>query len=84
MAGHFMPVPLEAEFVQTVTWMDHRLARAAIEGWKGKGYLVIVADRTHVEGGKGIGWQAQRLTDAPVTTVLLSGPGSCYDKDAYL
>ncbi|MEZ4317313.1 MAG: ChaN family lipoprotein [Myxococcota bacterium] len=84
MAGHFMPVALESRFVQLVTWYDHRIARASVEGWKGEGYLVIVADRTHVEGGKGIGWQAQRITDKPVTTVLLSGPGSCYDKDLYL
>ncbi|MCB9679221.1 MAG: ChaN family lipoprotein [Alphaproteobacteria bacterium] len=84
MAGHPMPVPLESAFVQTVTWLDFRLARSAIEGWKGEGYLVIVADRTHVEGGKGIGWQAQRLTEAPVKSVLLGGPGSCYDKDLYL
>jgi len=84
MSGHYMPVALESRFVQMVTWKDFRIARTAIEAWNGDGYLVIVADRTHVEGGKGVGWQAQRLTDAKVHTILLDGPAACYDKDRYL
>lgn len=84
MSGHPMPALLEGELVQSVAWMDHRMARAAIENWTGKGYLVIVVDRLHVEGGKGVGWQAQRLVDAPVKSVLLGDAGACYDGDTHL
>lgn len=84
MSGHPMPADLEAEFAQMVAWVDLRIALNAIESWDGQGYLVIVADRTHVEGGNGIGWQAQRLTEAPVHTVLLGDAGACYDGDTYL
>lgn len=84
MGGHYMPVELEDEFVQTVAWFDQRVAKASIEGWSGHGYLVVLADRTHVEGGKGISWQLQRMTKAPVFAVLLGDPGRCYDGDQHL
>jgi hypothetical protein len=84
MHGHFMPAELEPAFVQNVTWLDHRIATHAVENWNGKGFLVVVADRLHVEGGKGISWQLQRLVDHPVTIVNLAGPGGCYDGDRYL
>ncbi|MCB9691764.1 MAG: ChaN family lipoprotein [Alphaproteobacteria bacterium] len=84
MSGHYMPPQLEPAFVQTVSWLDHRTALEAMQNWSGEGYLVVVADRLHVEGGKGIGWQLQRLVEAPVASVLLGGPGACYDGDLYL
>lgn len=87
MAGHFMPVLLESRFKTMVTWIDHRMARHAVEGWDRKGVLVVVADRMHVEGGNGISWQAQLMLNSegiPVKTVLLSGPGRCYAGDLYL
>lgn len=84
MGEHPMPATLEGSFAQTMAWMDHRIARTAVEGWTGKGYLVLVVDRVHVEGGKGVGWQAQRLVEAPVTSVLLGGPGACYPDDRTL
>ncbi len=77
-----IPVDLESTFVQTMAWRDHSVAQAAIQGWDGQGYLVIVADRLHVEGGKGIQWQAARLTDVPVSSVLLAdGHSPCYAGD---
>ena len=84
MGGHYMPPELEPGFVQTVSWFDHRTAKTAYEGWNGRGYLIVIADRLHVEGGKGISWHLQRLVDVPVTTVDLGGPGACYDGDRYL
>lgn len=84
MAGHYMPPELEPAFAQTVSWFDHRTARAAMEGWNGRGFLVVIADRLHVEGGKGIGWQLQRMVEAQVSTVSLGGPGACYEGDLYL
>ena len=79
---HPLPVQSEPDFVQTVTWMDHRLAGEAIASWDRQGYLVILADRFHVEGGKGISWQAQRLTPEPVHAFLLAdAEASCYAAD---
>lgn len=78
------PVPVEAEprLVETVAWYDHRVAQAALSAWNGRGYLVIVADRLHVEGGKGIGWQLQRLAQAPVQAVVLKdADGPCFPGD---
>jgi len=80
-----VPVELEGRFASMVAYTDHRVAARAVEAWDGKGYLVILADRLHVEGGKGIGWQAGLLTPAPVKTVLMTRSDSpCYDADLYL
>lgn len=79
---HAVPVELESQFVQTVAWKDHRMAANAIEAWDGEGVLVILADRLHVEGGMGVQWQAQRLTEVPVTSVLLANANTpCYPGD---
>ena len=84
MSGHLMPPQLEGAFVQTVSWLDYRTTKAALDQWSGDGYLVLVVDRTQVEGGKGIPYQAARLSDIPVTSVLLAGEGACYDNDRFL
>lgn len=79
---HAVPVELESQFVQTVAWKDYRMAKNAVTAWDGKGVLVILADRLHVEGGMGIQWQAQRMTDVPVTSALLaSAETPCYPGD---
>ncbi len=78
------PVPpaLESTFVQTVAWHDRRVAEAAVEVWNGRGWLVVVVDRTWVQGGLGVQWQARRLTEAPVSAVLLADAGGrCYRGD---
>lgn len=80
-----IPVDLETSFVSEVAWADHRFARAAVDAWDGKGRLVILVDRMHVEGGLGVGWQAQRLTAAPVTQAMLAnGDSRCYAGDLLL
>jgi hypothetical protein len=80
-----VPVELEGPLVQTVAWADHRLAKAAIEGWSGEGALVIVVDRYHVEGGMGVQWQARTLTDSSVEAAILANADSrCYPGDKLL
>lgn len=80
-----MPVALESGFVEAMAWRDHRLAKRALEGWNGEGTLVILADRFHVEGGKGVSWQLQRMTDVPVQVLLLSDAGAtCHAGESLL
>ena len=78
------PVPpaLDERFTETVAWHDHRVARGAIEAWNGEGWLVVLVDRTWVEGGLGMPWQAEQLTDVPVSGVLLADADTrCYAGD---
>lgn len=80
-----VPVELEARYLAMVAWTDHRIARDAIEAWSGEGALVILADRLHVQGGKGIAWQAGLMTEAPVHNVLLKQSDSpCIPGDLHL
>ena len=79
---HEMPIELESQFVQSMAWRDFGIAEAAITGWDQKGYLVILTGRGHVEGGKGVQWQAQRMVSVPVhgfTLAWASPP--CYPGD---
>jgi uncharacterized iron-regulated protein len=85
MGDNPVPPEMESGFAEFVAWADHRMARAAVEAWDGRGYLVILVDRYHVEGGLGVQWQAQRLTEAPVSAALLADAGSrCYRGDQLL
>jgi len=80
-----MPPELEPRFVEQVAWIDHQLASGAIDGWDGTGFLVIVVDRLHVQGGLGVAWQASQLTDVPVHQALLANAGTqCVDADRVL
>ncbi len=82
LGDHPVAVELEGDFVEAVAWRDHAVARIAIEQWDRKGYLVILADRFHVEGGLGVQWQAQRLVQLPVSSALLvSADSPCYRDD---
>jgi len=82
LGDHPVAVELEGDFVEAVAWRDHSIARTALEGWDKKGTLVILADRLHVEGGMGVQWQAQRLTQHPVHGALLAWADSpCYRDD---
>lgn len=67
-----MPLSSQADFVRTLAWRDYSIAERAVSGWSGEGYLVILADRLHVEGGKGVPWQAGLLSRAPVHAFLLA------------
>lgn len=83
MGGHEVPADMEQRFVESMTWRDTGIARAAAEGWNGQGYLVVVTGRGHVEGGKGVNWQLQRRVSAPVHSVVLAPGGEppCWDGD---
>jgi hypothetical protein len=82
MGDHPIPVEMEPRFVQAVAFKDYEIAKAAVAGWDQRGYLVIVADRFHVEGGKGISWQAARQVGVSVHAFLLADAGSpCFTGD---
>ncbi len=72
MGGHELPMGEEAGFIQAMAWRDYAIAKAAVEGWNGQGYLVILTGRGHVEGGKGVAFQASHLTDAPIHSFVLA------------
>ena len=80
-----VPAELEERFAETVAWHDHSMAQAALEAWRGRGWLVLVVDRAWVEGGLGVPWQASRITDVPVQSALARKSGRyCYEGDRIL
>lgn len=70
--GNPLAPGMEQRFVEAMAWRDFAIARNAVRSWDGTGYLVIVADRARVEGGKGVPWQVQQLTDKPVHSFIMS------------
>ncbi|MFT4622796.1 MAG: hypothetical protein ACI8PZ_001452 [Myxococcota bacterium] len=77
-----VPVAWEPRLVEMMAWRDHRMTATALAGWDGRGFLVIVADRFHVEGGKGVSYQASRMTDHPVHAFLVGDAGAhCWPED---
>lgn len=76
-----MPAEMQSRFARSMTWRDYGIAQAAIEGWSGDGYLVIVTGRGHVEGGLGVEYQLRHMTDRPVDAFVLASGGPCYDGD---
>jgi uncharacterized iron-regulated protein len=85
MGDNPVPPELESPYVEFVAWADHQLASNAISAWDGQGVLVVVVDRFHVEGGLGVSWQAQRLTEAQVSAAILADAESlCYPGDTLL
>ena len=76
------PVTTEPRIIEMMAWRDHRIAANALEAWSGQGYLVIVVDRFHVEGGKGVQFQASRMTDRAVEAFLVTDAGArCWPSD---
>lgn len=67
-----VPLAAQSDLIRTIAWRDHRIARQALEGWSGEGYLVVLTDRVHVEGGKGVPWQIGLETRVPVHTFVLA------------
>jgi hypothetical protein len=85
MGDNPIPVELESRFAEFVAYSDRRFADIALAAWDGTGVLVILVDRYHVEGGMGVQWQAQTMTEAPVKGVLLADAESrCYKGDLVL
>jgi uncharacterized iron-regulated protein len=82
MGEHDMPVEMEGRFVQSMAWRDFSIANNAVQKWDQKGYLVILVGRGHVEGGKGVQWQAQRMVGVPVHSFVLAWANPpCYAGD---
>ncbi len=81
-----MPLSQEQQFVLSMAHTDHAIAQAALAGWDEKGFLVIVAGRTRVEGGLGVAWQAEQLTPHDVQSVIVGAPDPAYcgPDDRYL
>ncbi len=80
-----MPPELESRFVEQVAWIDQQLATKALEGWNGNGFLVVLVDRLHVQGGLGVAWQLERMTETPVSAALLADAGTrCVASDRIL
>ncbi len=71
-----VPVSFEETLTSAFAWRSHQIAATALAGWNGEGYLVIVADRALVEGGQGVSWQAERLADVAVRSVVLANAQS--------
>lgn len=85
MGEHPVPPELESRTVQMVAYHDQRLAQTALDSWTGEGWLVLLVDRTWVQGGLGVPWQLRRMTDAKVEAVLLADAKSdCYPDDLVL
>jgi uncharacterized iron-regulated protein len=83
MADHLVPVELHDRFVRSMAWYDFRIADDALSHWDGNGWLVIVAGRGHIEGGKGVTWQvAQQKPDVKVAGFVLGWADPiCYRGD---
>jgi hypothetical protein len=75
MQGHDVPPEGQDRFVQAMAYRDWKIADDALNAWDGKGYLVIVAGRGHVEGGKGVQWQAAQRVTVPVEAFVLAWGG---------
>ena len=73
MEGHEMSDEVRARFARSMAWRDLRIAELAVDGWSGEGTLVILTGRGHVEGGRGVTFQLEALSDAPVRAALLDG-----------
>lgn len=71
-----VPVSFEETLTNAFAWRANQIAAAAIAGWSGEGFLVIVADRALVEGGLGVSWHAARLAEVPVRAVVLANADS--------
>jgi hypothetical protein len=83
MAGHEVPVEKQGDFVRSMAWRDYAITDAAIDAWDGEGYLVVLTGRGHVEGGKGVTWQADQRVEAPVYGFVLAWGGEppCHPGD---
>jgi len=82
MGDNPVPAELESKYVEFVSWAAHGLANTALSAWDGKGVLVIVVDRYFVEGGGGVPFQVQQLSQAKVSSaILVDAESRCYPGD---
>ncbi|MFK7927138.1 MAG: ChaN family lipoprotein [Myxococcota bacterium] len=71
LSGDTLSPTMRTRLAQARTWGDSRMAERALGAWDGKGYLVVVADRTRVAGRGGVDWQLRQRTDSPVVAAIL-------------
>lgn len=76
----------KARFARSMAWRDLRIGELAVDAWNGRGTLVILTGRGHVEGGWGTPRQLRELTAAPIESVLLSSDSdsACAEGDRVL
>lgn len=71
-------------FVRSMAWRDLGIAEAAVKGWTGEGFLVVLTGRGHVSEGLGVSWQlGHGLTDVSAHDYLLA-PEGCATGDRVL
>jgi uncharacterized iron-regulated protein len=63
-----------ARFARSMAWRDLRIGQLAVEGWDGRGVLVVLTGRGHVEREIGTPWQIRRFDERSVHAALLA-PG---------
>lgn len=76
---------MKARFARSMAWRDLRIGELSLAGFDGRGALVILTGRGHVEGGRGTPWQLEQMGAPPVQTALLAPPdGACEPGDRVL
>ncbi|MFT7519718.1 MAG: hypothetical protein ACI9MC_001861, partial [Kiritimatiellia bacterium] len=82
IVGPTLSSSMRPRLAQAMAWTDHQIATAAMRSWDGAGYLVILTDRTRVEGGFGVNWQVEQLSNRPVHSFVLGwGDPPCHSGD---
>ena len=82
MGGHDVPLKQQVRFLERVSGQDQLIGQLALDGWDGEGVLVLLVDRLRVEGGMGVAWQLERMTDISVSSAVLAWAKSpCYRGD---
>lgn len=63
---------LDNRIAETMAYWDYQIANRALNEWDQQGYLVILTDRSRVEGGGGVPWQLVQRKTPPVYAFLLA------------
>lgn len=80
LAGDTLAPTMRTRIAQARTWSDQIMAESALAAWDGKGYLVVLADRTRVAGPGGIDWQlAQKSEESQLSVILDWSEQDCVD-----
>ena len=76
---------MKARFTRSMAWRDLRIGELALAGFDGRGVLVVLTGRGHVEGGRGTPWQLTKLGAPPIHAALLAQPeAACEPGDRVL
>ena len=63
---------LDNRIAEVMAYWDYQIANRARNEWDGRGYLVILTERSRVEGGGGVPWQLVQGKNRSVYSFLLS------------